>query len=171
MRILNILIIAAALMVSTSAQACWEDAANKYGINAYLLYAIAKTESNLNPRAINRNKNGSVDIGMMQINSSWLPTLSKYGLTETSLYDACTSIHVGAWILAQNIRRYGNTWTAVGAYNARSSELRLRYAMKVYRNLPLPLRGMSESKTQSTAQLVADTSTDSGMDTEMDAAE
>jgi soluble lytic murein transglycosylase-like protein len=171
MRTLNILIIAAALMVSTSAQACWEDAANKYGINAYLLYAIAKTESNLNPRAINRNKNGSVDIGMMQINSSWLPTLSKYGLTETSLYDACTSIHVGAWILAQNIRRYGNTWTAVGAYNARSSELRLRYAMKVYRNLPLPLRGMSESKAQSTAQLVADTSTDSGMDTEMDAAE
>ena len=148
MRIFNILIIAAALTISTSAQACWEEAANKYGINAYLLYAIAKTESNLNPRAINRNKNGSFDIGLMQINSSWLPTLRKYGVTEPSLYDACTSIHVGAWILAQNIRRYGDTWEAVGAYNARSSELRLRYAMKVYKNLPLPLQAVKESNTE-----------------------
>jgi soluble lytic murein transglycosylase-like protein len=164
MRIFNILIITTALMISTSAKACWEEAANKYGINAYLLYAIAKTESNLNPRAFNRNKNGSVDIGLMQINSSWLPTLGKYGVTESGLYDACTSIHVGAWILAQNIRRYGNTWEAVGAYNARSSELRIRYAMKVYRNLPLPLRGVTTSTAQSTEQLTAESAAESTAD-------
>ncbi|AKU22892.1 lytic transglycosylase domain-containing protein [Massilia sp. MB5] len=118
------------------AQACWEEAASWYRINPYLLYAIAKTESGLNPAAINRNKNGSYDIGLMQINSSWLPTLRKHGLEEKDLYDACISIQVGAWILSQNMQRMGVTWEAVGAYNARNPALRTKYAMKVHRNLP-----------------------------------
>ncbi len=120
--------------------ACWEEAAQKYGINVYLLHAIAKTESSLNPRAINRNKNGSYDIGLMQINSSWLPTLRKYGLKEEHLYDPCTSIQVGAWVLAQNMRRLGNSWDAVGAYNSSKPTIRLQYALRVYKNLPPALR-------------------------------
>ncbi len=127
---------AIALLMSGGASACWEDAAEQYGVNAYLLYAIAKTESNLNPSAVNRNKNGSYDIGLMQINSRWLPTLRKYGIEEAQLWDACINIQVGAWVLAQNLRRMGNSWEAVGAYNARNPELRIKYAQKVYRNLP-----------------------------------
>jgi soluble lytic murein transglycosylase-like protein len=121
---------------ATPALACWDDAAARYGVNPHLLYAIAKTESGLNPKAVNRNKNGSYDVGLMQINSRWLPTLRKYGVDEAQLYDPCISIHVGAWILAQNMQRMGNSWEAVGAYNARNPELRLRYASKVYRNIP-----------------------------------
>lgn len=125
------------LLAGTSARACWEQAGERYGVNPYLLYAIAKTESGLNPAAINRsNKNGSYDIGLMQINSRWLPTLRKHGIEEEQLWDACTSIHVGAWVLAQNMQRLGNSWEAVGAYNARDPELRIKYALKVYRNLP-----------------------------------
>lgn len=127
---------AIALFISSSASACWEEAAVQYGVNPYLLYAIAKTESNLNPSAINRNKDGSYDIGLMQINSRWLPTLRKYGIEEAQLWDACINIHVGAWVLAQNMRRMGNSWEAVGAYNARDAELRIKYARKVYRNIP-----------------------------------
>jgi soluble lytic murein transglycosylase-like protein len=134
-----VLAIAATIHI-TPVHACWEEAANKYGINPYLLYAIAKTESSLNPNAFNRNKNGSYDIGLMQINSIWLPTLRKYGLTERHLYDPCTSIQVGAWILAQNMQRWGNSWDAVGAYNSANPTYRLPYAMKVYRNLPPALR-------------------------------
>jgi soluble lytic murein transglycosylase-like protein len=126
----------AALVISSSASACWEEAAQKYGMNPYLLYAIAKTESNLNPSAINRNKNGSYDIGLMQINSRWLPSLRRYGIEETHLWDACVNIQVGAWVLAQNMQRMGNSWEAVGAYNARNPELRIKYAQKVYRNIP-----------------------------------
>jgi len=119
---------------------CWNEAAARFGVNPNLLYAIAKTESSLNPHALNRNKNGSYDIGLMQINSRWFPTLRKYGVSEEQLLDPCTSIHVGAWILAQNMQRMGNSWEAVGAYNARDPVLRQRYAGKVYRNIPLAAR-------------------------------
>lgn len=126
----------ALLLLCGRANACWEEAANWYGVNVYLLYAIAKTESGLNPAAINRNKNGTYDIGLMQINSSWLPVLRKHGIEEKQLYDACTSIQVGAWILADNMRRMGTTWEAVGAYNARDTALRVKYAWKVFKNIP-----------------------------------
>lgn len=118
------------------AAACWQQAATSYGVNPDLLYAIAKTESGLNPRAINRNKDGSYDIGLMQINSRWFPLLEKYGVGREQLFDPCVSIQVGAWILAQNMRRLGNSWNAVGAYNSGNPVLRMKYAMRVYRNIP-----------------------------------
>lgn len=125
------------VLTSAPAAACWDQAAARYGVNASVLYAIAKTESSLNPKAINRaNANGTYDIGLMQINSSWLPTLAKFGITEAQLFDACTSINVGAWIMAHNIRRLGNSWDAVGAYNSPNAGRRLTYATRVYKNLP-----------------------------------
>ena len=51
---------------------CFEDAGSEYGIDSRLLENIARVESNLNPRAINLNSNGSSDIGLMQINSFWI---------------------------------------------------------------------------------------------------
>lgn len=127
---------ALALCACGSAGACWQEAAERHGVNAHLLYAIARTESRLNPAAVNRNKNGSYDVGLMQINSAWFPVLRKYGIVEQQLYDPCVNLHVGAWILAQNMQRLGNSWEAVGAYNARNPVLRVEYARKVYRNLP-----------------------------------
>lgn len=128
----------AATLISQQASACWEEAGNRYGVSPSLLYAIAKTESHLNPTAINRNRNGSYDIGLMQINSIWFPQLRKYGITEQHLLEPCVSIHVGAWILAQSVQRFGYSWDAVGAYNSGNSgkaDRRLQYALKVYKNL------------------------------------
>lgn len=117
------------------AQACWEDAAQRYQVSSALLYAIARTESDLNPQAIGRNRNGSRDIGLMQINSTWLPTLASHGIHERDLFEPCTNIHVGAWILADNVSRWGYTWEAVGAYNATNPALRRAYIEKVRRHL------------------------------------
>ena len=133
----QIAVLAFIALLSDHAVACWKEAATRYGVNEQLLYAIAKTESGLNPSAINRNKNGSYDIGLMQINSSWFPVLRKYGLSEAHVWDPCTNIQVGAWILAQNMYRLGNSWEAVGAYNSSKAPYRLRYAQKVFKNLPL----------------------------------
>lgn len=120
------------------AQCTWEGVAAKYRLNPYLLFAIAKTESGLKPQIKSKlNADGSYDIGLMQINSSWLPKLSRYGISETSLYDSCINLDVGAWILAENMGRLGNTWDAVGAYNAKSPDKRVVYARKVLRNIPM----------------------------------
>jgi len=123
------------LACALPAHACWQEAGNRYQIAPALLYAIARTESALNPAASHRNHDGSVDIGLMQINSAWLPTLAAYGISERDLFRPCTSIHVGAWLLARNFQRFGYTWEAVGAYNAASPGLRLVYVDKVQRNL------------------------------------
>jgi soluble lytic murein transglycosylase-like protein len=135
-----------AIAQSANAACTWESVAAKYpGLNPYLLHAIAVQESGLNPLAKSPpNKNGTVDIGLMQINSAWLPTLrSRFGITLEHLYQPCINLDVGAWILYENFRDLGFSWRAIGAYNARSEDKRLAYVRRVYRRLPpglLPAR-------------------------------
>lgn len=115
---------------------CWDLAEHTYGIEKALLKSIAIAESNMNPVAYNVNKNGTYDIGMMQINSSHLQQLEKKGITEAMLSrNACISLMVGASILSEMKNRYEDLWEAVGAYNAGTSpqrkSLREKYADKI----------------------------------------
>ncbi|MCP1465923.1 transglycosylase SLT domain-containing protein [Pseudomonas sp. S3E17] len=127
------------LCLTATAQAnCWQLAASRYHVDPLLLYAIAKVESGLNPSARNLNSDGSQDIGLMQINSRHLPALARFGITEQHLItQPCTSVMVGAWILAGFIREQGYGWQAVGAYNAGvkpdREARRSRYALAVWR--------------------------------------
>jgi hypothetical protein len=111
---------------------CIDDAAAFQHVNVSLMRGIAQVESGMQPDRVNTNSNGTTDIGLMQINSSWLPVLAREGISEQSLFDACTNAYVGAWILSENIRQFGPNWNAVGAYNAASPDRRLSYARKVY---------------------------------------
>lgn len=112
---------------------CFEDAGNTYGINPTLLLSIARVESNLNPKAINKNINGTSDIGLMQINSAWLKSMSVNA--NDLLNDACLNAMTGAWILRQCIDRHGYGWEAVGCYNAMSRDKKVNYAWKVFHQL------------------------------------
>lgn len=121
---------------------CFAVAGAHYRIAPMLLEAIARTESQLDPLAVNTaNADGSWDIGLMQINSRWLPQIEAAGIPAAALYDPCTSVWVGAWVLAGNIARYGYGWDAVGAYNAGTAattaarDRRERYAHRVHREL------------------------------------
>src|SRR5438067_7172777 len=102
------------------ASACWEQAGQRYGMSPQLLYAMARVESSLNPAAVNnshRKRTGTYDSGLMQINSSHLPTRARHGIQEADLYDPCTNIHVGAWLLAGGVARRGVRSVGVGAHN------------------------------------------------------
>ena len=108
---------------------CFMQASKKYNVPKEILVAIASVESRFNVSAINKNKNGSYDLGIMQINSIWFSKLAKIGIMEKSLYDPCQNIMIGAWILAQNINSYGFNWLAIQRYNG--SDTQLKYAQKV----------------------------------------
>lgn len=113
---------------------CWIAAGERYGVSPELLYTIARVESGLNPKAIGPlNSNGTRDYGIMQINEMHLPELAKHGIRKEDLLDPCTNINVGAWVLAGMVKRYGQTWESVGAYNAKSKEKRELYVGKVWK--------------------------------------
>lgn len=114
---------------------CFDTAASYQSVDANILRAISKKENNRCDGAINKNKNGSIDIGCMQINSVHFKELSAYGVSPYHLaeQDQCKNIYVGAWHYKLMIQKYGNTWTAVGAYHSETPKLRDQYAADVYR--------------------------------------
>lgn len=89
-----------------------------YHVNPEAPIGIARLESKFNPLAYNVNKDGSVDMGVMQINSSWIPTLQKFGLYNPKrLYEPTYNIFVGTWIFKQCLNRYGQSWQTIDCYN------------------------------------------------------
>jgi soluble lytic murein transglycosylase-like protein len=115
-----------AVFATGPVESCFEQAEAKYGISQKLLKAIAHVESSKNPAAVNLNYR-TYDIGLMQINSAWMPTIAQYGIEARDLYDACTNIDVGAWILSREIARHGYTWRAVGYYHSPTPKLQEHY--------------------------------------------
>ena len=93
------------ILTATAAHAsCFQEAGERYSVSPVLLWAIAKGESSLNPAARNHNRNGTVDVGLMQINSCWADQL---GRTWEHLDDPCTNVMTGAWVLHQCVRNDG----------------------------------------------------------------
>lgn len=136
----TLLVSASFVFLNTSALAyCYHEASQRFGVNQQLLQAIAQQESGGRSHVVHTNPNGSRDIGLMQINSTWLPTLHRYGIREVDLYDPCVSVWVGAWILSHNFSRLGYTLQGLGAYNATTPWKRERYAKQVLKRMaPTP---------------------------------
>lgn len=105
---------------------CYLSAAERYKVPVDLLRAIAHVESGENAYAVHVNTNGSVDVGWMQINSQWFAVLARRGIAVRDLFEPCVNIAVGAWILSQEVERFGYTWQAIGAYNAGPYDARTR---------------------------------------------
>lgn len=121
-----------AAFASASARAdCFDEAARYQKVNPLILRAIAWQESHNRPNALHKNTNGSVDYGLMQINSIHLPTLSQYGISTGTLMEPCKNVYIAAWHLRQKMNKYGNTWRAVGAYHSETPAPRDRYARQI----------------------------------------
>lgn len=108
---------------------CFQEAGEAYGVSPLLLEAIMVVESQGNPGAISYNKDGGYDFGLMQINSSWA---KPWGLEIWgTLGDPCLNVYAGAYVLTDCIKQYGQTWDAVGCYNARNKQKKVDYVRKV----------------------------------------
>lgn len=111
--------------------ACINQAAITYHVPAILIISVLKTEGGRNG-TIHRNRNGSYDLGVMQINTRWLPTLAQFGISaEAVRYNPCSNVNVGAWILAGSIAGSNEMWRGVGDYNSHTSIYNQRYSQKV----------------------------------------
>jgi len=117
------------LIAAGSARAdCFDEAAKYQKVNPLILRAIA---SHNRPDAQHKNANGSIDYGVMQINSIHLPVLAQYGISQGTLMEPCKNVYIAAWHLRHQMNKYGNTWQAVGAYHSETPALRDKYSQQI----------------------------------------
>lgn len=94
-------------------QACFEASSARHDIPLSLLLAVARGESNFDPRAVSK----ADARGLMQI--LWPGTAKHLGIVdEARLFDPCTNVDAGARYLVELMQRYdGDVHLALAAYN------------------------------------------------------
>jgi soluble lytic murein transglycosylase-like protein len=121
---------------TTTLAMCLIIAAQTYSVPPGVLLGIMQVEGGRIGQEV-RNTNGSYDMGPMQINTIWLPTLSaKWGIDQSTAKrwvrdDGCTNMAVAAWILRNRINLTGNLWSGIAGYHSLTPGLGSRYAAKV----------------------------------------
>lgn len=116
--------------------ACMILSSNAYSVPLEALEAIHTVEGG-QVGTIAKNSNGSIDMGVMQINSLWLPVLEEkwnlpQGIIQDKLVnDACINVSVASWILANHLRSTnGDLIEAAGRYHSLTPKYKHKYAMK-----------------------------------------
>jgi soluble lytic murein transglycosylase-like protein len=127
--------VAVDLALALAAQSAWADCFDDAGayqrVNPMVLRAIAWQESHNRPNATHLNANGSLDYGVMQINSIHLRELSRYHIDRDALMQPCKNVYIAAWHLRGKMDKYGNTWAAIGAYHSETPAERDVYARHI----------------------------------------
>ena len=105
-------------VVDAIATQCIVQASSRYEVPELLLHAIIQKEGGRMGK-YSKNKNGSYDFGIAQINTSWLPRFSEFGITPSHLLnDTCVNVAASAYILKFNWQRQDKDWfKAIVAYN------------------------------------------------------
>ena len=97
-----------------------------------MLRAIGWQESRLQPAALGRNANGSIDVGAFQINSIHLSELARYGIDRAALADGCVSAPTSPPGTTGARSTYTATrWQAVGDYHSRTPARAAWYANQI----------------------------------------
>lgn len=110
---------------------CINHAAVIYHVPATVILSVMKIENGRNGEA-NKNNNGTVDYGVMQINSTWLQSIAPYGYTKHDIqYNACKNVLVGTWILSQRIAEGKNIWQGIGNYHSHTPVYNISYQKNI----------------------------------------
>jgi soluble lytic murein transglycosylase-like protein len=114
-------------LFASEAERCIVPASQFHGVNAFILRAILRVESGLKSGAIGKNGNGTVDVGIGQMNSMHFPALAKFGVGPEELKNACIGTYVAAWQLKKGMTAHGNTWEAIARYHSGTPYFNKRY--------------------------------------------
>lgn len=114
-------------MFTTEVERCIVPASQHHRVNHLVLRAILNVESRLNPKAVGKNDNGTLDVGIGQMNSIHFKELAKHGIGVDQLKDACVGTYVAAWHLSKMIAKHGNTWYGIAAYHSATPYFNNRY--------------------------------------------
>ncbi|WP_115718026.1 lytic transglycosylase domain-containing protein [Gallaecimonas mangrovi] len=113
---------------------CVAKAALDFKLASSLLYAIIKAEAG-KKGSMNLNSNGTLDLGVAQINSIHLPQMQQYypHLTIKDIaYNTCTNVHIAARLLRRHLdATHGNIWEAVGRYHSQTDQFKEKYQQRV----------------------------------------
>lgn len=93
--------------------------ADKNDIPVSLAFALAHTESNYRPNAVNSNTNGSIDRGLFQLNNNSFPNVE-----EADFFNPKVSAHYGLAHLRFCMKTAGNEIAALAMYNAGTNKVR-----------------------------------------------
>lgn len=116
--------------------ACLMLASQTYDVPPALLVGIYKAEGGKVGQEV-VNENGSYDLGPMQINTVWLPDLSRrWGVSQAKAHqlvrdDACTNVGVAAWILRGHMNETQSIAQALQHYHSRTPKYGTKYKARV----------------------------------------
>lgn len=116
--------------------ACLMLAAQTYSVPPAVMVGILQVEGGAVGQQV-QNKNGSFDLGPMQINTIWVPELAQYWGVNSSTAarwirdDACTNMGVAAWILRRHMDETGSLSKAIAHYHSKTPQYGYPYKAKV----------------------------------------
>jgi len=117
--------------------ACMLASALHYRIPPRVLPAIQRVEGGVMGK-VSQNKDGSVDIGLMQIISRWILPISSMlhqspaQIATRLALEPCFNVAAAAMILRTALdNEHGNLMRAIGDYHSRTVPLKMAYQRKV----------------------------------------
>jgi len=121
----------------TMVRECIDKAAATFGIPALPIHILREVEAGQVGQNSALNKDGSYDIGPMQINSSWLPTITRLGISEMELRDnGCINAYVGTWIYYKGwLDSNKETVMAMAKYHSPSPRYQAEYLDQILKIL------------------------------------
>ena len=117
--------------------ACMILVAKLYALPPRVLPSIQAVEGG-RPGTVSVNVNGSADLGVMQINTRWLPALAAYTrqqaafVRERLINEPCYNIAAAGAIMRTYLNEtHNDLMRAVGNYHSHTGPLNLRYRLLV----------------------------------------
>ncbi len=116
--------------------ACIFAASNTYAVPHTVILGVMHVEGG-KAGTVSKNTNGTADLGPMQINTIWIPELSRHWnvpeATATRLVrdNPCVNIGVGAWILRTKMDQTGSLSKGIAYYHSATPGIGTRYRDKV----------------------------------------